>query len=169
MDLTGRVAMTWKASGILIALWVICCPLAGCASMTRVPEALPASEDYSAGDGTAIGSILMSVPTGMSDADEQKMIESLKRGTFAATVRRFEAHDLGISSWTEYLGRRYQVPFEIGVERQFVLRAPAVSVTLLGMRTESHLADNLRYYAASPLTEREYAALADAKTAWQSG
>lgn len=67
----------------------------------------------------------MSVPTGMSDADEQEMIESLKRGTFAATVRRFVVHDLGISNWTEYLGRRYQVPFEIGVEKQFVLRAPA--------------------------------------------
>ena len=78
---------------------------------------VPASEDSSAGDGTAIGSILMSVPTGMSDADEQKMIESLKRGTFAATVRRFVVHDLGISDWTQYLGRRYQVPFMNGRRR----------------------------------------------------
>lgn len=39
---------------------------------------------------------------------------------------------------------------------QFALRAPAISVTLLGMRTEAHLAGNLRYYSASPLTDVEY-------------
>ncbi|HXG23830.1 MAG TPA: aldo/keto reductase [Chthonomonadales bacterium] len=40
---------------------------------------------------------------------------------------------------------------------QFCLRTPGISVTLLGMRTESHLMDNLRYYSAHPLTEEEYA------------
>src|SRR5262249_19809590 len=47
---------------------------------------------------------------------------------------------------------------------QFSLRIPPVSVTLLGMRTESHLTDNLRYYAASPLTEAEYEKLSSAKS-----
>lgn len=40
---------------------------------------------------------------------------------------------------------------------QFCLRAPGVSVTLLGMRTEAHLTDNLRYYSAPPLTDAQYA------------
>jgi aryl-alcohol dehydrogenase-like predicted oxidoreductase len=40
---------------------------------------------------------------------------------------------------------------------QFALRIPPISVILLGMRTETHLMDNLRYYAAPPLTEAEYA------------
>lgn len=40
---------------------------------------------------------------------------------------------------------------------QFCLRAPGISVTLLGMRTESHLMDNLRFYSAHPLAEEEYA------------
>jgi aryl-alcohol dehydrogenase-like predicted oxidoreductase len=39
---------------------------------------------------------------------------------------------------------------------QFALRVPPISVTLLGMRTEAHLTENLRAYAASPLTESEY-------------
>lgn len=43
---------------------------------------------------------------------------------------------------------------------QFALRAPAVSVTLLGMRTEAHLTENLRHYAVLPLSEAEYAEIA---------
>jgi aryl-alcohol dehydrogenase-like predicted oxidoreductase len=46
---------------------------------------------------------------------------------------------------------------------QFALRAPAISVTLLGMRTESHLAANLRYYAAPSLTDAEYQTIACSK------
>ena len=48
---------------------------------------------------------------------------------------------------------------------QFSLCAPNISVTLLGMRTEAHLATNLRYYAAPPLTDQEYAALTNHPTA----
>jgi aryl-alcohol dehydrogenase-like predicted oxidoreductase len=39
---------------------------------------------------------------------------------------------------------------------QFCLRTPPISTTLLGMRTLEHLTTNLRYYAASPLTEAEF-------------
>lgn len=46
---------------------------------------------------------------------------------------------------------------------QFALRSPAISVTLLGMRTESHLTENLHYYAASPLTQVEFAAVTSAQ------
>ena len=42
---------------------------------------------------------------------------------------------------------------------QFCRGTPAVSVTLLGMRLESQLADNLRYVPASPLKAEEYEAL----------
>jgi len=42
---------------------------------------------------------------------------------------------------------------------QFCLYAKPISVTILGMRTETHLRDNLRYYNAPPLTQAEYRAL----------
>jgi aryl-alcohol dehydrogenase-like predicted oxidoreductase len=42
---------------------------------------------------------------------------------------------------------------------QFCRGTPAVSVTLLGMRTESHLQGNLRYVAGLPLSAEEYATL----------
>jgi aryl-alcohol dehydrogenase-like predicted oxidoreductase len=42
---------------------------------------------------------------------------------------------------------------------QFCRGTPAVSVTLLGMREERHLRDNLRYVQAPPLSGEEYAAL----------
>ena len=42
---------------------------------------------------------------------------------------------------------------------QFCLHVKPISVTILGMRTETHLRDNLRYYSAPPLTEAEYQTL----------
>jgi aryl-alcohol dehydrogenase-like predicted oxidoreductase len=42
---------------------------------------------------------------------------------------------------------------------QFCRGTPTVSVTLLGMRVESQLRDNLRYIQAPPLNGEEYAAL----------
>jgi aryl-alcohol dehydrogenase-like predicted oxidoreductase len=42
---------------------------------------------------------------------------------------------------------------------QFCRGTAGVSVTLLGMHTEKHLRDNLRFVAASPLNAEEYAAL----------
>ncbi len=44
---------------------------------------------------------------------------------------------------------------------QFCRGTPAVGVTLLGMRTESHLSANLHHYAARPLNAEEYAAIHD--------
>jgi aryl-alcohol dehydrogenase-like predicted oxidoreductase len=44
---------------------------------------------------------------------------------------------------------------------QFCRSTPAVSVTLLGMRVENHLRDNLRFVQAPPLQDEEYAALRD--------
>jgi aryl-alcohol dehydrogenase-like predicted oxidoreductase len=42
---------------------------------------------------------------------------------------------------------------------QFCRGTPAVSVTLLGMRLDSHLRENLRYVGAPPLTAEEYLAI----------
>lgn len=42
---------------------------------------------------------------------------------------------------------------------QFCLATPAISVTLLGMRMQSHLEQNLRYTDSRPLTLDEYVAL----------
>jgi aryl-alcohol dehydrogenase-like predicted oxidoreductase len=42
---------------------------------------------------------------------------------------------------------------------QFCRATAGVSVTLLGMRTENHLRENLRYFAARPLGAAEYAAI----------
>jgi aryl-alcohol dehydrogenase-like predicted oxidoreductase len=42
---------------------------------------------------------------------------------------------------------------------QFCRGTPAIGVTLLGMRTEAHLRENLRYVQASPLSAAEYTAL----------
>ncbi len=39
---------------------------------------------------------------------------------------------------------------------QFCLFVKPISVTILGMRTQVHLRDNLRYYSASPLCQAEY-------------
>jgi aryl-alcohol dehydrogenase-like predicted oxidoreductase len=47
----------------------------------------------------------------------------------------------------------------LDIALQFCRGTPAVSVTLLGMRVESHLRDNLRYVQASPLNAEEYMAL----------
>ncbi len=47
----------------------------------------------------------------------------------------------------------------LGTALQYCRGTPGVSVTLLGMRTEDHLKDNLRYIEAPPLSAEEYAAL----------
>ncbi len=46
---------------------------------------------------------------------------------------------------------------------QFSLASPGVSVTLLGMRTEDHLRQNLEFLAGSPLTEAQLADLREAR------
>lgn len=47
----------------------------------------------------------------------------------------------------------------LDIALQFCRGTPAVSVTLLGMRVETHLRENLRYFQASPLDAEEYMAL----------
>jgi aryl-alcohol dehydrogenase-like predicted oxidoreductase len=47
----------------------------------------------------------------------------------------------------------------LDIALQFCRGTPAVSVTLLGMRVENHLRENLRYFQACPLNAEEYMAL----------
>jgi aryl-alcohol dehydrogenase-like predicted oxidoreductase len=47
----------------------------------------------------------------------------------------------------------------LDIALQFCRGTPPVSVTLLGMRVESHLRENLRYFHACPLSAEEYLAL----------
>jgi hypothetical protein len=107
--------------------------LAGCAPTTIVPEGLPPSAEAPVGEGTAVGSILMSVPTGVTDAEQKRMIESLEQGSFRATVRRFVVHDVGIGDWTQYVGHKFQVHFEVGAEKPFVVRGPAGTYSFLSI------------------------------------
>jgi aryl-alcohol dehydrogenase-like predicted oxidoreductase len=53
----------------------------------------------------------------------------------------------------------------LDVAAQFSRGTPGVSVTLLGMRTENHLRDNLRYFEDRPLSAAEYAAMSRLETA----
>jgi hypothetical protein len=107
--------------------------LAGCAPTTIVPDGLPPSAEAPAGEGTAVGSILLSVPTEVADAEQKTMIESLERGSFRATARRFVVHDLGITEWTQYVGRNFEVHFEVGVEKPFAVRGPAGTYAFLSV------------------------------------
>lgn len=61
---------------------------------------------------------------------------------------------LGLRAYSEAKGRS-----ALDMALQFCRGTPAVSVTLLGMRTESHLRGNLRYVDGNPLSAEEYAAL----------
>jgi aryl-alcohol dehydrogenase-like predicted oxidoreductase len=56
------------------------------------------------------------------------------------------------------LGQRMGRPV-LDLAFQFCRGTPAVSVTLLGMRTTQHLQDNLRYVETAALTDDEYRAL----------
>lgn len=76
--------------------------------------------------------------------------ESLTEAELQATTPKWPQ----ILAYREIARQENRPLLEIAL--QFALRAPAISVTLLGMRTESHLAANLAYYAASPIRAELY-------------
>lgn len=61
---------------------------------------------------------------------------------------------LALRSFSQSMGRSL-----LDIAFQFCRGTPAVNVTLLGMRVENHLRENLRYFQASPLDAEEYMAL----------
>jgi aryl-alcohol dehydrogenase-like predicted oxidoreductase len=78
----------------------------------------------------------------------------LKEGLDGAQLREATPkweHILALRSLSSKTGRSL-----LDTAFQFCRCTPAVSVTLLGMRMESHLRDNLRYVQAPPLKPEEY-------------
>jgi aryl-alcohol dehydrogenase-like predicted oxidoreductase len=67
-------------------------------------------------------------------------------------------HILALRSLSKSTGR---APLDIAL--QFCRGTSAIGVTLLGMRVESHLRDNLRHVQACPLNAEEYMALQNLK------
>jgi aryl-alcohol dehydrogenase-like predicted oxidoreductase len=63
-------------------------------------------------------------------------------------------HILALRSLSQSTGRSV-----LDMAFQFCRGTAAVSVTLLGMRTESHLRENLRYFEGCPLSAEEYTAI----------
>jgi aryl-alcohol dehydrogenase-like predicted oxidoreductase len=61
---------------------------------------------------------------------------------------------LALRAYSQRIGRSV-----LDIAFQFCRSTPAVSVTLLGMRLESHLSENLRYVQAPALSSDEYLAL----------
>lgn len=107
--------------GIAVAAALLIC---GCASTIDAPGQLPSS-DLPEGYGDVIGSILLSVPTDIADVHDQEIVQSLASKKYEATIGRFVVHEYGFASRTEHPGDRYRVSFAVGVEKQFVVRAPA--------------------------------------------
>lgn len=75
---------------------------------------------------------------------------------------------LAIRSLSKNAGRS---PLDVAL--QFCRGTPSVSVTLLGMRLEGQLRENLRHYQANPLSAEEYTALrhpdkSGEKSAWKT-
>jgi len=81
------------------------------------------------------------------------MKDSLDETQLKAATPKWQ-HILGLRSFSKNSGRSL-----MDIALQFCRGTPAVSVTLLGMRVEDHLRENLRYVQASPLNAQEYMAV----------
>ena len=66
-----------------------------------------------------------------------------------------------ISAIKSFSGEKGRTAMDIAL--QFCRSTPSVSVTILGMRIESHLRDNLSYLVGAPLTDDEYTMLRQLK------
>jgi aryl-alcohol dehydrogenase-like predicted oxidoreductase len=115
---------------------------------------------------------LIQFPFGMLDmealesflpAAEKKGVGLIARGAFAAgllkeTLTRQDLIDITPKTdrilFYQKLAKKYNRPL-LEIALQFSLKFQGVSVSLLGMRTNEHLIDNLRYFDAPPLTEEQ--------------
>ena len=77
------------------------------------------------------------------------MKQSLTESDLRATEPKWE-RVLQIRRLAEQMQRS---PLEVAL--QFSLSVERISVTILGMRTPQHLATNLQYYDAKPLSKEE--------------
>jgi aryl-alcohol dehydrogenase-like predicted oxidoreductase len=104
---------------------------------------------------------------GMLASAHARGLGIIARGCFGGGLLKdsFEEEQLKVATpkWQQILALR-SLSGRLGrsvldAALQFCRATPAVSVTLLGMRLESHLRDNLHYFDANPLSTEEYAAL----------
>jgi aryl-alcohol dehydrogenase-like predicted oxidoreductase len=79
--------------------------------------------------------------------------DSLDEAQLMASTPKWK-HILALRSFSQGADRSV-----LDIALQFCRSTPAVSVTLLGMRVESHLRDSLRYAAGRPLSAEEYLVL----------
>jgi len=99
---------------------------------------------------------------------EARGIAVIGRGCFAAGLLKAEYTEAQLREltpkWPQIMAlrqiaeRRGRSVLELAL--QFSLHTRAVAVTLLGMRTPAHLADNLQHFAAAALSDEEYRELA---------
>jgi len=110
---------------------------------------------------------LEALDQGTLEAAAKRGLAVIARGCFAGGLLKRDLDEAQLKSatpkWQRILALRTlsesQGRSAMDIALQFCLATPAVSVTLLGMRTESHLRDNLRYFDGRPLSAAEYATL----------
>ncbi len=113
---------------------------------------------------------LEALDTALAQAEERG-VGVIARGCFGGGLLKESLTESELKEttpkWPQILAYRREAAQQgrpiLAIALQFALRAPAIAVTLLGMRTETHLAENLRYYAAPPLTDAEYQELTRSK------
>jgi aryl-alcohol dehydrogenase-like predicted oxidoreductase len=111
----------------------------------------------------------------LSDA-ESRGLAVIARGCFGGGLLKDSMDELQLKAstpkWQQILALRSHGKIMgrsmLDIAFQFCRSTPAVSVTLLGMRVEAHLNDNLRYVHGSPLTAEEYRDLLQAARATSS-
>ncbi len=115
-----------------LILLTILLMLHGCASTIHAPSKLLETSGTLQGHGVVVGSILLSVPTEISDQRMKKHYDALRGERYRAIARRYVVHPsiLGISR-VEYLGDKYEIDFEPGIERHFAISAPEGTYSIL--------------------------------------
>ncbi len=110
---------------------------------------------------------LEALDEGMLAAAEARGLGIIARGCFAGGLLKADLSDaqlkattpkwqriLALRSLSKTMGRSV-----LELAYQFCRSTPAIGVTLLGMRVQDHLRQNLQYYKAPPLNDEEYLAL----------
>jgi aryl-alcohol dehydrogenase-like predicted oxidoreductase len=100
---------------------------------------------------------------GVFDKVSKRQFGIIARGCFGGGALKQSLTEADLSAieskWERVLQIRrlaeqmHRSPLEVAL--QFSLSIEGISVTILGMRTPQHLATNLQYYAAKPLSNRE--------------
>jgi aryl-alcohol dehydrogenase-like predicted oxidoreductase len=78
---------------------------------------------------------------------------ALKQSATEADLRATEPKWERVLEIKRLAGQMQRSPLEVAL--QFALSVERISVTILGMRTPQHLAENLQYYGAKPLSNEE--------------